>query len=136
MVIHLVRKHHRFMMSYTKALISSILRPIMFYLVVMAFTAINIGAVLFWIIESRANPNLNSYLDALYFTTATMTTVGYGDITAVTTLGKILVIGLMLSGTAIFVCFTAVLSTSIIDLEMRSEFKNMTRKFNDRDLDQ
>lgn len=108
------------MVSYTGALIASLLRPVMFYLVVMAFTSINIGAGLFWLAEHGVNSNLKSYLDALYFTTATMTTVGYGDITPVTSLGKILAICFMLSGTAIFVSFTAVLSTSIIDLEMRT----------------
>jgi len=100
----------------------------MFYLVVMAFTAINLGAVLFWILEKDINPNLKNYLDSLYYTTATMTTVGYGDISPVTQLGKVLAIGLMLSGTAIFVCFTAVLSTSIIDLEMRAELKKFSKR--------
>jgi voltage-gated potassium channel Kch len=125
-MIHLFRRHHHFMMSYTRALITGIIRPVMFYLVIMAFTAINIGAGLFWLIEHEANPNLHNYLDALYFTTATMTTVGYGDITAVTGLGRGLAICLMLSGTAIFVCFTAVLSTSIIDIEMRAELEKFS----------
>lgn len=126
-MLHHVRRHHQFMLSYTKALVSSVLRPVMFYLVVMAFTAINAGAGLFWMLEKQTNPNLKNYLDALYYATATMTTVGYGDIAPVTQLGKVLAICLMLSGTAIFVCFTAVLSTSIIDIEMRAEFKKFSK---------
>jgi voltage-gated potassium channel Kch len=116
------------MMGYTRALLASLVRPVMFYLVVMAFSMINIGAGLFWMVEHEINPNLHHYLDALYFTTTTMTTVGYGDITPVTNLGKILAMCFMLSGTAIFVSFTAVLSTSIIDIEMRAGFKSISRK--------
>ena len=129
-MFHIVRRHHRFMVSYTGALLASLVRPVIFYLVVMAFTSINIGAGLFWLVEGGINPNLKTYLDALYYTTATMTTVGYGDITPITGLGKILAICFMLLGTAIFVSFTAVLSTSIVDLEMRAELKRNLRDKN------
>lgn len=78
-------------------------------------------------VEHALNPNLKNYFDALYFTTATMTTVGYGDITPVTNLGKVLAICFMLSGTAIFVSFTAILSTSIMDIEMRAEFNKLSK---------
>ena len=125
-MFHIVRRHHRFMMSFTRALFKGLVRPVMFYLVIVAFTAINIGASLFWLVEHEVNPNVKCYIDALYYTTATMTTVGYGDITPVTYLGKGLAICLMLAGTAIFVCFTAALSTSILDIEMKAEFKKIS----------
>ncbi len=47
-----------------------------------------------------------------------MTGVGLGDITPVTFYGKILSILMMLAGTAIFVCFTAVLSAVVLEIEM------------------
>lgn len=120
-MLHHLRRPHRFMMNYSRALLQSILRPVILFLVILALTAINIGAMLFWFCEHAVNPNLHSYLDALYFTTATMTTVGYGDITPVTSFGKILAMGFMLLGTAIFVSFTAVLSTLIMEIEMRAK---------------
>ncbi|MEW6748141.1 MAG: potassium channel family protein [Candidatus Micrarchaeota archaeon] len=42
-----------------------------------------------------------TYLDAAYFTTVTITTVGYGDITPVTEIGKIGAIMLIFSGVSI-----------------------------------
>lgn len=44
-----------------------------------------------------------TYLDALYFTVATLTTTGYGDITLATPSGKLLSILMMAVGVALFV---------------------------------
>ncbi len=45
---------------------------------------------LFYIFEFNINENLNSYLDAIYWALVTVSTVGYGDISPVTDIGKIL----------------------------------------------
>jgi voltage-gated potassium channel len=42
-----------------------------------------------------------NYLDSVYFTTVTVTTLGYGDFTPTTTIGKIFTIFFSLSGIAI-----------------------------------
>ena len=53
--------------------------------------------------QKDINAGLNSYIDALYFTITTLTTTGYGDITAVGNSGKILVVFIMIFGVGLFV---------------------------------
>ena len=45
----------------------------------------------------------DAYVDALYFTIATLTTTGFGDITPTTTFGKLLSVLVMVVGVALFV---------------------------------
>ncbi len=60
-----------------------------------------------------------SAFEALYFTVASITTVGYGDIVAVTTAGRFLAMGLIVTG---FTFFTATVITAVQFLfEQREE---------------
>jgi voltage-gated potassium channel len=52
---------------------------------------------------ARTHPGIAGYVDALYFTVTTLTTTGYGDITLPGTWGKLLAIGIMISGITLFV---------------------------------
>ncbi len=54
----------------------------------LLFVPFLIGS-LFYLLENEANQEITSYLDAVYWAMVTITTVGYGDITAVTDIGKI-----------------------------------------------
>lgn len=72
---------------------------------------------LFYWLEMGENPKLQSGLDSLYFSVATLTSVGFGDIAPVTPSGKILTIVMMLVGSAIYVSFTAVVATTILELD-------------------
>lgn len=51
----------------------------------------------------RQSDGPNSYIDALYFTVATLTTTGFGDITMTTPSGKLLSVFIMVVGVALFV---------------------------------
>ncbi len=51
-----------------------------------------ISSCFIWIAEYGKNPKINNFFDAFYFTTISITTVGYGDITPVTTFGKLIII--------------------------------------------
>ncbi len=55
-------------------------------------TLMFIYACLIWVVEYKANENIKNFMDAFYFTVITFTTIGYGDITPKTTLGKLIVI--------------------------------------------
>ena len=60
------------------------------------------------------------YIDALYFSAATMTTVGYGDITPKTDFGKIFTIGYVFAGVAIALYGLSLVASHFV--EVREEF--------------
>ena len=51
-----------------------------------------ISSCLIWVAEANVNPAINNFFDAFYFTTISITTVGYGDITPKTDAGKLIII--------------------------------------------
>ncbi|MCJ9427826.1 ion channel [Kordiimonas marina] len=55
-----------------------------------------------YVLEARQNPAINNYFDALYFTVATLTTTGYGDITMSDSLGRMVTIVIMVFGVGLF----------------------------------
>ena len=55
------------------------------------------------------------WIDALYFCVATLTTVGYGDLTPVTDLGKIFTMIYLVTGIGLFVSFGALVARHLLD---------------------
>jgi voltage-gated potassium channel len=55
-----------------------------------------------YVSQVESNPNIHNYFDALYFTVATLTTTGFGDITLVGTSGHILAVLIMIFGISLF----------------------------------
>lgn len=53
-------------------------------------------------VVERGNPQITSFLDALYFTVTTLTTTGYGDILATGTVSRLLAIAIMVVGVGLF----------------------------------
>lgn len=107
------------MLSFTRSLVGSLKRPIFIYLTTVSFSIITFGATLFYFAEVGSNKGVTRFFDALYYAVTVTTGVGLGDISAVTDLGRLISMGLMLVGTAIYVSFTASLSVSIIEIELR-----------------
>lgn len=58
-----------------------------------------LGAVAFYAIEKETQPL--TYVDAAYFTTVTLLTIGYGDITPKSTVGKLFMMGYAMVGVAL-----------------------------------
>jgi voltage-gated potassium channel len=59
--------------------------------------------------QHRQNPAIANYIDALYFTVATLTTTGFGDITLTGTEGRLLSIVMMIVGISLFLRMVQVL---------------------------
>lgn len=56
-----------------------------------------------WVQQHGANPEMRTYVDALYFTVTALTTTGFGDIVPVGTLGRLLTVVIMIVGITLFI---------------------------------
>ncbi|MDO9180928.1 MAG: potassium channel family protein [Bacteriovorax sp.] len=95
-------------------MVSLIKSPVFILLTILGNSLIGLFCLVFYLFESSSNPKLHSFIDALWWGFATATTTGYGDITPVTTPGKLLGILLMLTGMALFAMFTALFAETIL----------------------
>lgn len=93
------------------------------------------SGIAIYVFEDKANPNINSLVDALYWAMITISTVGYGDISPVTTGGRVLAMVIIIAGIAMISFATSVIVSSFS--EKLSELKedrlieemNKTNKF-------
>jgi len=72
------------------------LRAVKLLLTVLVIFFISAG--LFYSAEHVANPNVNTFGDAFYYTVVTLSTVGFGDILPVTTTGRWVTVATILAG--------------------------------------
>ncbi len=70
-------------------------------------------SALMYLVEGGPESDFESIPQSMYWTVVTMTTVGYGDITPVTPLGKLLAVVMMLLGYSIIVVPTGILSVEV-----------------------
>ncbi len=73
-----------------------LLRVVRLLLTILIIFFVSSG--LFWFVESQANPQVKNFGDAFYFTVVTLTTVGFGDITPVSSAGRWVTAIMILSG--------------------------------------
>jgi len=66
------------------------------------FVFIFIMTAIVFELQVRINPDINSHIDALYFTVATLTTTGYGDITMAGRYGRLISVFIMVLGVSLF----------------------------------
>lgn len=70
-----------------------------YVLLSFAITIVIVGTVVFHLLEKW------SWIDSFYFTVITLATVGYGDLTPTTPVGKIVAVIFVISGVGIFLAF-------------------------------
>ena len=116
------------MWGYLRSLGAALRRPAFIFLTFMSLTLILLSAGAFYFIEGNSNPDVPTFLEAVYFAVTTMTGVGYGDITPQTPLGKVLSIFMMLAGTATYVSFTAILATALMEIEFEQAKRRSASK--------
>jgi len=99
----------------------------LFYLLFSAAGIIVIGSLVIYSVESQhPDTQINSMLDAIWWTVATVTTVGYGDIVPVTDTGKIVAIFYMFFGIGVLALFLSVLGTSFYKHRFEKEEKDIS----------
>ncbi len=99
----------------------------LFYLLFAAAGTIVTGSVVMYLVESpHPDSQINSMLDAVWWTVATSTTVGYGDIIPVTETGKIIAIFYMFFGIGILGLSISVLGTSFYKKRFEKEEKDIS----------
>ena len=70
-----------------------------YILLSLAITVVTVGTVVFHLLEKW------SWIDSLYFTIITLATVGYGDLTPTTPVGKLVTVLFVIVGVGIFLGF-------------------------------
>lgn len=78
-------------------------------LIVLLIFVVVVGGLAIYILEEVDNKNINSLFDAMYWSFITITTVGYGDISPVTTAGKVLSFIIVVMGIVIISFATSVI---------------------------
>lgn len=87
------------------------------------FTLVVLCSVYFTLEE----PNITSYIDALWYSFAVITTIGFGDVYVVTTLGRILSVILGISGIAVVAVFTSFIVNFYNEMSRRRDEKTLKR---------
>jgi voltage-gated potassium channel len=101
--------------------ISGSLRKISIFMMIVVMLVIILGSIMY-LVEGGTN-GFTSIPESIYWAVVTITTVGYGDITPATTLGKFVASLIMLIGYGIIA-----VPTGIITTEMATAAKNKDQK--------
>ena len=91
-----------------------------------------LGGVSIYLVEVRENPAIQTLADGLWWALVTITTVGFGDITPVTALGRIIGAVLMVAGMFSLALFAGIVGSSLVHgmLSIREEQFRMSEYVN------
>jgi len=99
----------------------------LYYLLVSVAIIIFTGSLAIFSIESgHPDSQIDSMLDAAWWTVATVTTVGYGDIVPVTDAGRIMAILYMFFGISFLAIFLSVLGTRFYKKRFETDSKDIS----------
>ena len=96
-------------------------------LAIFASIVIFVSSVLIYVMEAN-NPEspVNTLFDALYWSIVTISTVGYGDVTPVTTEGRVVAMLVIISGIAVLAFTTSIVVSAFTEkLDEIREIKNI-----------
>ena len=93
---------------------------ILIYLLVISVLVIGSSGIGIYLIESpHEDAQITNLIDAFWWTTATVTTVGYGDVVPVTEIGRLMGIVLMFVGITIIGTFISALGAMLISSRLK-----------------
>lgn len=95
-----------------------------FALLILVF----LEGTLMYLIEAGQNPGFNSIPNSVYWAIVTMTTVGYGDVSPITPVGKMIASLIMLSGYAIIAVPTGIVTAHITRSERSGDALLLPRR--------
>ena len=99
----------------------------LFYLLPVVAGVIILGSIIIFLVESpHENSQIKTMLDAVWWTVATVTTVGYGDIVLVSDEGRIIAMFFMFFGIGVIAIFLSVLGTNFYNKQFQGEEKEIT----------
>ena len=84
----------------------------LFTLLFLLLFIVTTAGIAIYVFEENANENINSLFDAFYWALITISTVGYGDISPVTTEGRVVSMLVIISGIAMISFVTSVIVSS------------------------
>ncbi|MEI7973084.1 MAG: potassium channel family protein [Bdellovibrio sp.] len=100
-------------------------KPFFWLLTFLGQIVIWIGALGLYFFEAEVSEPPASFLDALLWSTGIVTTVGYGNFVAQTTVGKWMVLGLLLMGTLFVWTYMGFVVTALIAPELSAIEKDV-----------
>ena len=89
------------------------------YTALVAVAVVLLGALAMFVVERGQNHMVASFGDALWWSVVTATTVGYGDLSPVTTEGRLIAVVLMLTGIGVIGVFTATVASMFFEHDQR-----------------
>lgn len=78
-------------------------------------------SILIFIIETRKNEGIKTFFDSIYYIIISITSTGYGDITAKTIAGKIVIMIGIFAGLLTISLFTGTFASILVDIELKKQ---------------
>ena len=105
-------------------IVSNIIKKSMVKEIILALLILVVlCSVYFTVVE----PNITSYVDALWYSFAVITTIGFGDVYVITTFGRILSVILGISGIAVVAVFTSFIVNFYNEMSKKREERTLQR---------
>ena len=95
------------------------MKILIFLLTISILVVISSGISIYLIESPHEDAQITNLVDAFWWVSATVTTVGYGDVVPVTEAGRIMGIGLMFVGISIIGAFISALGARLVNSRLR-----------------
>jgi len=96
------------------------MKILFFLLIISVLVVISSGLGIYLIESPHEDAQITNLIDAFWWVSATVTTVGYGDVVPVTEVGRIMGIGLMFVGISIIGAFISALGAMLVGSRLKN----------------